>query len=96
LGIGNSHAWTFTIPSAYNPADFQSAFFRVSMVADDHSTSLSAYTIEVSTNDTIVYLGPANLPHVYLMALLTAPYLLIGSKITMLLLAHCPERLISH
>jgi len=62
LYTGDAHVWTFALPAAL-PA-FSSAFFRTSLVADDHyGVPLDAYRLAVSVNGQSAYVGAANLPH---------------------------------
>jgi len=62
LYTGDAHVWTFALPASL-PA-FSSAFFRTSLVADDHyNIPLDAYRFAVTVNGQSAYLGAANLPH---------------------------------
>jgi hypothetical protein len=61
---GDSNTWTFAIPGSIDIANYPSAFFRASLVADDHyDGNLSLYGFDVMTNGNLVYSGPADLPH---------------------------------
>lgn len=61
---GESNTWTFTLPEPLNAADFSSAFFRASLVADDHyGYDPSLYAFNIHTNGNLVYSGPAGLAH---------------------------------
>ncbi len=55
--------WHFTVPSNIDLSKVQRAFFNVSIVADDHTTSLSSYNIVVWVNGVSIFNGTSNLPH---------------------------------
>ena len=62
LYTGDAHVWSFALPAAL-PA-FTSAFFRASLVADDHySIPLEAYRLAVTVNGQSTDVGAANVPH---------------------------------
>jgi len=62
LYTGDAHAWSFALPAAL--PTFSSAFFRTSLVADDHyGVSLDAYRLAVTVNGQPAYEGATNLPH---------------------------------
>jgi subtilase family serine protease len=63
LYTGQVATWHFTLPPSIDPQSLRHAFFRVSLVADDHETDLSQYTIAVRTNSIDSFSGPAGVPH---------------------------------
>jgi len=63
LYTGQSATWHFTLPSSIDPATIRSAFFRVSVIADDHGSGIAIYSLASWTNGIGIYSGPANVPH---------------------------------
>jgi len=62
LYTGDAHVWSFSLPAAL--PTFSSAFFRTSLVADDHyGVPLDVYRFAVTVNGQPAYVGAAALPH---------------------------------
>ncbi len=65
LYTGQAATWHFTLPPSVDPAAVQRAFFRASVIADDHYTvPLDLYRLAVWTNGSAqACFAPAPLPH---------------------------------
>jgi hypothetical protein len=63
FGSGQAATWQFALPAGISPAAVEAATFRLSLVADDHTTDPQLYSYRVWTNGTHVFAGPANLSH---------------------------------
>ena len=64
LYTGEVATWHFVLPLSIDPDSLRAAFFRMSLVADDHyGVDLSQYTIAVRTNGIDRFNGLAGLPH---------------------------------
>lgn len=61
---GDSNLWTFDLPAGTSADDFIGAFFRASLILDDHAdVPVESYSLRVSTNGTEAFNGPAGVPH---------------------------------
>jgi len=64
LYTGQAATWRFSLPSSVDPATVQSAFFRVSIIGDDHyGIDTSRYTFAVWGNGTRSCTAPISVPH---------------------------------
>jgi hypothetical protein len=63
LYTSQAATWHFAIPPSITPDQVQGAFFRASLVADDHGTGTSPYALAIWVNGTYLGNGPSNLPY---------------------------------
>ena len=63
LYTGQAAAWHFSLPSSLSSSQIQGAFVRASLVADDHGSGISPYSLAGWVNDYFLGNGVADLPY---------------------------------